>query len=478
MKQETLSDFVGTKAEEFGVPGVAVGVLIDGQEVYASHGVTNAGNPQPVDEDTLFHVASVTKTFTATTLMRLAAEGKVDLDAPVRRYVPELELADEAAAAQITVMNLLNHTSGLDWNLIDGGEEDGSLAAFVAKMSELGTIAAPGARASYSQAAYNLAGRVIEKVTGLAFEKAVATLVLEPAGLTNTFFDLDEVMIRRFAVGHTPDANGELRPARPWRANPFAARGNNPGGGIASSASDLLRWARFHLGTGDGVLPTEALHRMREQTVALRGSTLGDGFGICWFLRDVDGVRTIGHGGSGQGQFAELLIVPERNFAVVSLANAGPDGYLFNQSATRWALAHYLGLTEHDPEPLPYDEARAREVTGRYEIDAMNLDIAVAEPAAEPVDGSVARSAGGSAGGARLTLAVGIKPEIREASDAEMPADYPAATMGFLPGDGDEYVITEGGLKGQRGFFTRDDKGTVVGVDLAGRLFGRAPGAS
>ncbi|WP_424887291.1 serine hydrolase domain-containing protein [Streptomyces sp. XH2] len=469
---------MGTKAEEFGVPGVAVGVLIDGQEIYASHGVTNVGNPQPVDEDTLFHVASVTKTFTATALMRLAAEGKVDLDAPVRRYVPELELADERAAAQITVMNLLNHTSGLDWNLIDSGEDDGSLAAFVAKMSELGTIAPPGARASYSQAAYNLAGRVIEKATGLAYEKAVAALVLEPAGLSNTFFDIDEIMIRRFAVGHNPDGNGELRPARPWRANPVGARGNNPGGGIASSASDLLRWARFHLGTGDGVLPTEALHRMQEQTVALRGSTLGDAFGICWFLRDVDGVRTIGHGGSGHGQFAELLIVPERNFAVVSLANAGPDGYPLNQSVTRWALAHYLGLTEDDPEPVPYDETRAQAVTGRYEIDAMNLDIAVEESADSSAGGSADGSADGSAGGPRLTLAVGIKPEIRKASDTEMPSDYPAAAMGFLPGDGDEYIITEGGLKGQRGFFTRDGNGTVIGVDLAGRLFGRVPGAS
>lgn len=91
-------------------------------------------------------------------------------------------------------------------------------------------------------------------------------------------------------------------------------------------------------------------------------------------------------------------------------------------------------------------------MAGRYEIDAMNLDITT--------DGS------------RLTLAVGIKPELRAASDVEMPPDYPAAAIGFLPAE-DEYIVTEGGLTGQRGYFSRNPHGTITGVDLAGRLFTR-----
>jgi CubicO group peptidase (beta-lactamase class C family) len=458
MTQHELVAFVAATAEEFGIPGAAVGVLVDGREEYATHGVTSVDNPLPVDESTLFPLASVTKTFTATALLRLVVEGKVDLAAPVRRYVPELRLSDDGAAEQITVLNLLNHTSGLGWNLIDTEERDVSLAAFVTKLAELEMVAPPGARASYSQAAYNLAGRVVEKVTGTSFEKAVHDLVLAPLGLSNTFFDVDDVMVRRFAVGHNRGEDGALRFAQPWKAYRAGARGNNPGGGIVSSASDMLRWARFHVGSGDGVLPAEALHRMREQTVELRGSTLGDGFGICWFLRDVGGVATIGHGGSGNGQFAELLIVPERDFAVVSLANAGPEGYPFNQAVVRWALEHHLGIVERDPEPIPYDPARAREVVGRYANDAMNFDIA--------------------ADGNRLTIAAGIRPELRQAADVDMPPDYPPAAFGFLPGDGDEYIITEGGLKGQRGFFTRDDSGAVVGVDLAGRISYRVPDPS
>ena len=95
----------------------------DGRQVYACHGVTSIDNPLPVDQDTLFVLGSVTKTYTATALMRLVAESRVELKAPVRRYIPELRLADEQTAAQVTVLNLLNHTSGLGWDLlIDTGE--------------------------------------------------------------------------------------------------------------------------------------------------------------------------------------------------------------------------------------------------------------------------------------------------------------------------------------------------------------------
>jgi hypothetical protein len=71
-----------------------------------------------------------------------------------------------------------------------------------------------------------------------------------------------------------------------------------------------------------------------------------------------------------------------------------------------------------------------------------------------------------------------MKPEIRAAAAKELPPDYPPADLGLLPGDGDEYIVTSGGLKGQRGFFTRDESGAVVGVDLAGRLFNRVPTVS
>jgi CubicO group peptidase (beta-lactamase class C family) len=125
MPQDTLSDFVEATATRFGIPGVAVGVWADGREVYACHGVTSVDNPLPVDQHTLYLLGSITKTYTATARLRLVADGRVELEAPVRRYVPELRLKDEQAAGQVTVLGLLNHTAGLDWGLIvDTGEGD------------------------------------------------------------------------------------------------------------------------------------------------------------------------------------------------------------------------------------------------------------------------------------------------------------------------------------------------------------------
>ena len=194
---------------------------------------------------------------------------------------------------------------------------------------------------------------------------------------------------------------------------------------------------------------------MKVPTTKLRGSSLGDALGICWFLRDVDGVRTVGHGGTANGQSTEMLTVPERDFAVVSMSNAGPHGISFNQAVLRWALENYLGVVDRDPDPLPYDDVRARQIVGRYENDAMDLKIAT--------DGAV------------ITLAIDIKPEIRAAADENLPPGYPREQIGLLPGAGDEYIITKGGMKGTRGFFTRDHTGSVVGIDVGGRIHTRVP---
>jgi hypothetical protein len=124
----------------------------------------------------------------------------------------------------------------------------------------------------------------------------------------------------------------------------------------------------------------------------------------------------------------------------------------------RWALETYLEVADREPEPLPYDQARAQEVVGSYENEVMTLTI--------------------STDGAGLTFEALMRPEIRASADKELPPDYPPADVGLLPGDKDEYVITSGGLKGLRGFFTRNERGAVVGVDLAGRLFTQVATAS
>lgn len=168
---------------------------------------------------------------------------------------------------------------------------------------------------------------------------------------------------------------------------------------------------------------------MKEPTAVLQASSLGDAIGIGWFLRDVDGVRIIGHAGSAIGQFAELVTVPERDFAVVSLTNASPAGILCNQAIVRWALRTYIGVTDRDPEPLPYDKAQAQAVVGTYGNDAMTLTI--------------------STHGAGLMLEAALKPEVRSALDTDPGPDPAPCDLGLLTGD--EYILTSGEFKGSRG---------------------------
>ena len=449
-------------AEELEVPGVAVGVLVDGEEHYAFHGVTSVENPLPVDENTLFQFGSTGKTFTATAMMRLVEQGKVDLDAPVRTYVPELKLKDEDVAQKVTVRQLFNHTAGWEGDMMDNtGDGDDALAKYVERMARLEQVAPLGAAVSYNNASLSLAGRVIEKVTGKTFEQAIRELLFEPLGLTQSWFFPAEVMTRRFAVGHNKHGDGSITVARPWPL----PRGGAPAGGITATARDQIAWAKFHLGDGtaaDGtrVLKQETLDLMKEPSVEMHGSALGDYVGISWLIRDVGGVRLVGHGGSMNGQYSEFVMVPERRFALISMTNCGPNGSQLNTELEKWALEHYLGLEDVEPEPLTLGDDALAQYVGRYETIAATAII--------------------TADSGRLLVKVDIKPAmlaaLREAGE-ETPDDQPPIPLALVAGDGDPYVVPDGPAKGMRGYFTRGEDGTVDGVHLGGRLATRVTNA-
>jgi CubicO group peptidase (beta-lactamase class C family) len=454
-----FQEFVAEAAERLEVPGVAAGILVDGEEEPAFHGITSIENPLPVDGSTLFQFGSTGKTYTATAMMRLVEQGTVDLDAPVRTYVPELELKDEHVAESVTVLQLFNHTAGWQGDMMDNtGEGDDALARYVAKMVDLEQVTPLGATVSYNNASLSLAGLIVAKVTGSTYEQAIRDLVLDPLGLNNTFFFMNEIMTRRFAVGHTKHDDSRITIARPW-AMP---RGGAPAGGMSATVRDQLAWARFHLGDGtapDGtrVLSTETLLRMQEPTVEARGSAIGDAVGISWLLRDIDDVRIVMHGGTTNGQYSEFVMVPERNFAVISMTNCGPNGSQLNDEIVKWALEHRLGIVDADPEPILLSDNELQQYVGHYETIAATVDI--------------------TAELGRLIANVQLKPEMRAVlreQGEDVDEEQPPIPLGLLPGDGDKYIIPEGPAKGMKGFFTRATDGTVDGVHLGGRLAARA----
>jgi CubicO group peptidase (beta-lactamase class C family) len=453
MSEQLFTRYLQGKAEEHAVPGAAAAIFVEGEVVEAVHGITSTENPLPVDRDTVFLSGSLSKTYAATAVMCLVASGDVDLDAPIQRYLPELRLPDQALAERVTVLQCLNHTGGWSFQLSpDSDEGNDALAASIASMAESAEFSGHGrGRAYYNNAGFALAGRVVEKLTGSTYEEAVHTLLLEPLEMTNSGFHPNELMTRRFAVGHAAQPDGTPFVSRPWKG----PRATNPWGGIGTSVADKLTWARFHLGDGDAdaVLPAEHRRRMQEPTADMRGSTLGDAVGICWMLREVDGVVMVGHDGSMQNQFSSLLMVPERDFAVVSLSNSGPGGMRLNRDVVRWALEAYAGVVDRDPEPVA-DAARAREIVGTYATDALTMTIA---PSGE-------------------ALAVDITPTaatLERLRGNSMAFDR--AELGLLPRE-DEYIMLSGQFQGMRGIFTRDVEGRIDGLDFVGRQYTRVEG--
>jgi len=453
----SLSEYVAAKATELEVPGAAIGLLHDGIEEYAYHGVTSVENPLPVDATTLFQFGSTGKTFTAAAMLRLVDQGVVDLDAPVRRYVPELKLKDESVARAVTVFQLFNHTAGWSGDLMaNTGDGDDALAKYVERMATIEQVSPLGSSVSYNNASLSLAGRVIEKVTGQTYEQAIRELLFEPLGMANSYFSPNEVMTRRFAVGHNQKPDGTIEVARPW-ALPRAAA---PAGGISATAADQVAWAQFHLGDGRGregqrLLSAELLARMQEPSVEIKGSALGDFVGISWFLRDVEGARLVSHGGTTNGQHSAFVMVPDRGFALISMTNCEPNGPQLNDAVLGWALERHLGIVEQDPEPLNLSDPELAPYTGTFETIAASCEITT------------------NKGG--LLLRVNIKPEtlaaLSEAGNDHGAADgQPPLPLGILPGDGDRYVVSDGPAKGMKGYFARDETGTIVGVHVGGRM--------
>lgn len=445
-------------AAELEVPGATAAVLHDGQATYAFSGVTSIENPLPVDDSTLFQFGSTGKTYTATAIMRLVERGEVDLDAPVRSYVPELRLKDEDVARRVTVLQLLNHTAGWEGDLMeDMGDGDDALTKYIARMATIEQVTPLGATVSYNNASLSVAGRVIEKVTGTTYEKAVGDLLLGPLGMTGTFFSPNDVMTRRFCVGHERHQDGRTTVARPWAI----PRGNAPAGGMSAPARDQVTWARFHLGDGtaaDGtrLLSNESLQRMQQPTVEMKGSALGDAVGISWLLADVADARVVKHGGTTNGQHSEFTMVPERGFAVISMTNSGPNGPQLNDRLVKWTLENSLGLVAVEPTAVRLPAEQLAPYTGRYETIAVLVEVTA-------TDG-------------RLSATITMKPEAAAAmrEQGEDVPEQPPLVLAMLEGGGETYVVDEGDAKGMKGYFTRAGDGRVDGVHLGGRLANRS----
>jgi CubicO group peptidase (beta-lactamase class C family) len=423
-------DAVPAAREEHGVPGVAVGVLEEGAERHEAYGVTSVENPLGVTPDTRFQVGSITKTFTGTAICELAARGELDLDRPVREYLPGLTLADTDTAERVTLRHLLSHTGGWFGDYFDDtGWGDDAAAVYVERMRDLPQQTPVGELWAYNNAGFALAGRVVEVVTGNRFEDAVKELVFDPLELEATTFWPWEVMTERFAVGHV-GLGEELQVARPWPVG----RSAHAAGGIVSTTPDLLGYARLHLE------PPPALAPMQEPQAATAEE--GEWVGLTWYGEDRFG--TLRHGGGTNGQLSLLLLVPARSFALAVLTNHSPGGLQVINAALEAA-----GLAAGEPQPV--DEVEIGEYAGVYET-------AVSRVTLVPLDGGRIRVESESLGG------------FPTKDSPPGPQPPPADAFFYSP---ERWYVEGGPLKGTRGHFIHGDDGAVRWLRVGGRLYRR-----
>ncbi|WP_207944690.1 serine hydrolase domain-containing protein [Actinomadura rubrisoli] len=342
------------------VPGAALGILYDGLVSEAATGWANADARIEATTDTVWQIGSITKVWTATVVLCLAEAGLLDLDAPVVSVLPELRLADAELTQTITPRHLLSHTGGIDGDLFtDTGRGDDCLERYVALLADARVTFPLGATMSYCNAGYSLAGRMIEKVTGLVWDEAMREHLYEPLGLTHTSALPEDVLRFRAAIGHI----GEHAAPR-WGL----PRSAGPAGTICSTAKDLLVFAALHL---------EGFEEMREEQVRMPDPhTHGDAWGLGWALFDWGGRLVAGHDGGTVGQSSFLRVLPDAGLAVCLLTNGGDADALYRDLFEE-IFAELAGVLMPEP-PCPAEDPPGFDLapyTGVYARDSARITI-------------------------------------------------------------------------------------------------------
>ncbi len=363
------------------VPGAAVAVSVGGDVMDVAAGVLSKATGVEATADSVFQVGSITKLWTSTLVMQLADDGKLDIDAPVRRYLPEFRLADESAAAAITVRQLLCHTAGFEGDIFtDTGPGDDCLEKYVATLGTVPQLFAPGEMFSYNNAGFCVLGRVVEVLRGKPYDHCLREQIIKPLGLTHTASGAQEAILFRAAVGHIrDDADAEPAPAPVWSL----ARSNAPAGSMLTMRPrDLLVFARMHASDGvaaDGtrVLTATSVKAMQEQQVRLPNlGMLGNSWGLGWEIFDWPGGTVIGHDGGTIGQAAFLRMVPDRGVAIALLTNGGDAIGVYHEIYSQ-LLRELAGieLPARLTPPAQPQRIDARRYLGTYACDVARLTV-------------------------------------------------------------------------------------------------------
>jgi CubicO group peptidase (beta-lactamase class C family) len=353
-----LDRYLAKVLADWRIPGLAIAVVRNDTALVAKgYGVRELGKPERVDENTIFDIASLSKSFTATAAAMLVDRGLLRWDDPVRRHLPDLVLPNPALTDSASVRDFLSHRSGLEsanmmWVLtaVDRAE-------VLRRVRYLPVVLPLRQRMLYSNVGYTVAGEAAAAAGGTSFEELLRGQVIQPLRLPRTTWTYEQAAsMLNLASSHATIA-GRQQPIRRETQRQSTA----PAGAVQSSVSDLTRWMRLHLNNGvlDGTRyvsdsAMRELHTIQvpiPTTPAMRAARLVEdsvvGYGLGWQVMDYRGHPMLWHTGNGDGQIAFMALLPRDRLGVVVLVNTWSAPFVHAALINR-ILDTYLGYPPRD----------------------------------------------------------------------------------------------------------------------------------
>lgn len=364
-RYEELERVVMAELEETKTPGAVVAIVQGAAIVYQKgFGVSNVETAQPVTPEMLFRIGSMTKMYTAAALVSLAEEGKIDLNAPIGKYLEGLP----PRLASVTAHQLMSHTAGLaDGAALFGKHDESALAEEVRGYKDSMFFSDPGAIFSYANPGFVIAGYLVERLSGAPYSKTVQKRVLDPLKMTRSTFEPTMAMTYPFSVGHGGNEGVAARVVRPMEDNSQIW----PTGFLFSNGHDLARFAIAFMNGGhiDGkpALSAKLIERLSTPNAPVQSQVDGASYGYGLMMRDYRGVRLAEHGGTTASFASDFVMAPAQRVAVIVLANR--SAHLMK--TVEKALEIMLPLAPKPPEaePMKFTEREIEEYVGRYAQD-------------------------------------------------------------------------------------------------------------
>ena len=375
---EMLERFITHEMADKDLPALSIALVEDRQIVWAKgFGFADPKSKTPATAETVYRVGSVSKLFTDIAVMQLVEQGKLDLDAPVTRYLPDFRPRNSFGKS-VTLRQLMSHRSGLVREPPVGhyfDPDEPSLARTIASLNQTALVYAPETRTKYSNAAIAAVGYVLERTEGQPFAKYLKRAVLDPLGLERSSFE------------PTPQTTKDLAKAYMWTIDgrvfeaPTFELGISPAGSMYTTVTDMGRFISALFAGGRGakgqMLKSSTLDEMWTPQFAPPGQKTG--YGIGFSVRELEGRRTVGHGGAIYGFATTLKAMPDDKLGVVVVTTKDAANAVTNRVAN-YALTAMLAARQGKPvpqpeTPAPVDPQLARRFAGRYVNGTNSVDL-------------------------------------------------------------------------------------------------------